>query len=509
MKLPLLLALVATALVPLASACGGSAPLPGAKTANDVQAACLAQTFAGKNKCDPKTANRPFVIEWDATDMSSFEARAANDVVFVRYDGCDLQIVDACTNDSVRGAFGSYKPVEWTSGSVESIDIDNAGDLYAKLPLGISLLGGRVDGGEKFHMEYFVSGTRSATRESIHRGDLAGVDACNWATHFVYAYNLGAFALGAQASFKGKVVWGAGAGGDRASDSKVEKSGGVLGSCRGDSAKDVSTCRVPIRLTLREIAEGDNPSAASSRPADVANAATDANATSAAATLEARTAREHDAQEHINAARTKANARDGKGCLAELNIHDTLDPRPEGLSTSSGSAYAIMRGQCLMLSGECTLGKTVYRQALEKSAGEQLGPEQLDKAADGLASLNCQGGTMTPRDQLLKALQDLRRGAFLEKTTTDACSTAFDAVKHLMATVQPKDDDDTQVKDAHIALRQNGPQCFAKAGDCDAAFTAWKTARLLDPKLSQRARDQDEKQLRHGFETSVQRCRAK
>ena len=130
--------------------------------------------------------------------MSSFESRAANDVVFVRYEGCDLQIVDGCSSDSVRGSFGSYKPVEWTSGSVESLDINNDGDLYAKLPLGAASLGGRVDGGEKFHMEYFVSGTRSATRESIHRGDIARVAACKNATHFVYAYNLGAFALGSQ-----------------------------------------------------------------------------------------------------------------------------------------------------------------------------------------------------------------------------------------------------------------------------------------------------------------------
>ena len=30
------------------------------------------------------------------------------------------------------------------------------------------------------------------------------------------------------------------------------KAGGLLSSCRGESAKDTSTCRVPIRLTLRE-----------------------------------------------------------------------------------------------------------------------------------------------------------------------------------------------------------------------------------------------------------------
>src|SRR5580698_10846410 len=93
----------------LAACAGGSGPLPGTKSANDVQTAGLSQTAVGKNKCDPKSANRPFVIEWDATDMSSFESRAANDVVFVKYQGCDLQVLDSCSNDSVKGAFGSYK----------------------------------------------------------------------------------------------------------------------------------------------------------------------------------------------------------------------------------------------------------------------------------------------------------------------------------------------------------------------------------------------------------------
>ena len=181
MKRSLVASLVGlAALVALASACnsGSSGPIPGAKSASDVQSAGMAQSFAGKNKCNPRSVDRPFVIEWDATDMSSFESRAANDVIFVKYEGCDLKIVDACVHDSERGSFGSYRPVEWTSGSVESLDVNNEGDLYAKLPLGAATLGGRVEGGEKFHMEYFVSGTRSATRESVHRGDLAKVSAC-------------------------------------------------------------------------------------------------------------------------------------------------------------------------------------------------------------------------------------------------------------------------------------------------------------------------------------------
>jgi hypothetical protein len=62
------------------------------------------KTFAGQDRCSPKRHDRPFIIEWDATDLSQFESITSNDLVFVRYEGCDLHVVDSCRNDSVKGA---------------------------------------------------------------------------------------------------------------------------------------------------------------------------------------------------------------------------------------------------------------------------------------------------------------------------------------------------------------------------------------------------------------------
>jgi hypothetical protein len=490
-------------------ACGGTAsgPVPGAKSANDVQASGLSQTAIGKNKCDPKSATRPFVVEWDATDMSSFESRAANDVVFVKYEGCDLQIVEGCTQDSEKGSFGSYKAVEWTSGSVESMDINNDGDLYAKLPLGSATLGARVEGGEKFHMEYFVSGTRTATRESVHRPDLASVPACKDATHFVYAYNLGAFALGSQSSIKGTVngtVWGYGGGADRSSSSKAEKAGGVLASCRGDSAKDVATCRVPIRLTLRAIADGQSDDTAEAQAPETPEAK------NLAGKLAARTEKEHKAQEHADSAREKMNAKDGPGCLAELDQHDKLDPRPEGLSSNVSSYYSMVRAQCMMLSGKCNAGKVMLRKQQEKASGATMGPEQIDKYVDAIASMNCQGGSMSPRDQMLKALFELTQGAYMTKKTVAQCQQAYDTVKRLLPTVKPNDDDDMQVKQAGFAIGANGPQCFAKAGDCATAYTAYKESLKLRPNMTPEVLARyTEDTYRRSFESSVQKCKGK
>src|SRR5690606_32817317 len=227
--------------------------------------------FAGQNACNPEDHTRPFIIEWDATDMSSFESLAASDVVIVKYEGCKLRVLDECKNDSIRGSQGAYKPPEWTSGSLETIDIHNEGELYAKLPLGQATLGGRVAGGERFHMEYFVAGTVYATRDSVYRDDFESNPGCEEATHFVYGYNLGAFALGSANELKTEVggsAFGFGAGGKTSSGSSAEKKGGDLTVCKSDTATEVMGCKTPIRLNLRAIRDGANPDAEAMTAAD-------------------------------------------------------------------------------------------------------------------------------------------------------------------------------------------------------------------------------------------------
>jgi hypothetical protein len=483
----------------LASCGGGGGAAPGSRSASDVQASKMSETFAGQNRCNPKGHERPFIIEWDATDMSSFEARAANDVVFVRYQGCDLVVMDSCVSDSVKGSLGSYKPVEWTSGSLESLDVGSEGELYAKLPLGAATLGGRVRGGEKFHMEYFVSGTRSATRDAIHRSDLAKTPGCKNATHFVYAYNLGAFALGAQSHAEGEAggtMWGFGAGASRSSQSKAEKRGGELASCRGESAKEVATCKAPIRLTLREIASDESADARDARAPETPDAK------NLAGRLQAATDREKRAEEHGRSAETKLGARDGKGCLGELDEHDKLDPRPSGLSTSAGSYLSSARGRCLMLAGQCPAGKDMLRKALEKTAGATMGPNELDRKTDEAATQYCQGGTMSPRDQYLKAGADLEAAAYKERKDAAYCMAAYDVAKRLVSTVKPKDEDDP-VKFVFANVRTNAPKCLARAKDCAAALTVYKEAWKLDPLMPAASKNLNEQALRVGFDSVI------
>ncbi|GAC1519691.1 MAG: hypothetical protein NVS3B10_21320 [Polyangiales bacterium] len=489
-------ALIAGAASP---ACGpGAGQSNGASTGHPL----YEKSFAGANKCNPKNADRPFIIDWDATDQSSFQAHTNSDIVFVEYKGCELRVLDGCRNDSVKGSFGSYKPVEFTSGGVETLDVHDEGELYAKLPLGAASLGGRVSSGEKFHMEYYVSGTRTATRDAVYRSDLKDNAACAGATHFVYAYNLGAFALASSSSLKSEVngsYFGFGAGGSKASENKADKKGGELASCKGDSAKETETCKVPVRLTLREITAADNPVVAESKAPE-----TDASL-ALASKLKASTDAEKQAAERFDTATTKMNAKDGKGCLKELDEHDKLDPRPMGLSTNPAAGWsAYVRAQCLMAAGQCDAGKALYRKAYLTKSGATGSAEQADKITDATAGMWCQGGKMSPRDQLIAARMEVEAGAWTAKKDAKVCMADFDLVMKLHKTVKPQDDDDDQVKLAVNSMLSAAPNCLAKAGDCAGALKAYRDAsKVVDDESNKSGWYKNEGSVKSNFESII------
>ena len=491
----------------LVSACGGGLPdgkNPMGKLAD--------KTFAGQNKCNPKNAERPFIIEWDATDQSSFQAFAANDVVFVHYEGCNLRVLDGCRDDSVKGSFGSYKPVEWTSGGVEVVDIHDESELYSKLPLGAATLSGRVQSGEKFHMEYYVSGTRTATRDKAFRNDLAKNARCKDATHFVYAYNLGAFALAAQSNLKGQIngsYFGFGASAQKATSTNAEKRGGELSSCKGESAKEIESCKVPVRLTLRELSEGNNPDVAAAKAPE-----TDASL-NLAGQLKATSEAEKNAELHWKSAQVKYQARDGKGCIAELDQHDQLDPRPEGLSTNPATGrIAGTRAECLMLSAQCDAGKQLFRKALETApnkSGQAWTPERIDKQLEVEVATFCTGSGLSERDQYLRAITELNNGGLGIQTKTLAeCQSAFDTFMKLRTKVQRKDASDSSIPEKPlVAIEHGGVSCFVKAGDCGAAWKAYKALNDAKTGKDDGWKAKDDKILRKTFDDKHATCKGK
>ncbi|HMR05121.1 MAG TPA: hypothetical protein PKA88_05075 [Polyangiaceae bacterium] len=485
------------------AACGPRMAPGAAGSRESGQSKLMDDTFAGKNACNPENHERPFIIEWDATDMSQFESITSSDVVLVKYEGCKLTVLDGCKDDSVKGSYGAYKPVEWTSGSLEKMEIKSEAELYANLPLGVASLGGRVSGGEQFRMEYYVAGTRSATRPAVYAADLKSNPGCAGATHFVYGYNLGAFALGSKSKTSAEIegsVYGFGAGAKNKQEQSADKKGGDLGICKSDSATEIEGCKVPIRLTLRKIEKGENPDVAARQAPE-----TDA-AKNLAAKVDAKIEVAGKAGEHWASANTKMNARDGKGCLTELDKHDKLDPKHKSTDPKSGRGYT--RARCLMLAGKCDAGKLLNRKTAESYAGSQLSPEQIDKGAEAEASRWCQG-KMSDRDTFLKAFQEIQQGAYMAKKTPKFCDDAYKTAKQLMKTVKPKDDDDTQVANAPKALYHMGANCAARAGDCKLAWKIFVDGYPIASLAS--AKDQATKDtiMQSNFDSLVSKCKKK
>jgi len=466
------------------------------------QSGLMNESFAAQNACNPKNHLRPFIIEWDATDKSSFEAYAADDIVVVRYEGCDMTVLEECRNDSIRGSQGAYKPVEWTSGALEKLDITNQGELHAKLPLSSASLGGRISGGEKFHMEYYVAGTRNATRDAVYRADIASNPGCEGATHFVYGYNLGAFALGSLSELNASAevsVYGFGAGGSTNKSRKADKQGGDLTTCKSDSATEVAGCKAPIRLTLRPIRGGENPQKEAMKAEE-----TDASLNAAGA-VNMKVEMSDQARSHFDTAVLKYNSKDGKGCLSELDAYDRLEPNRKSTEPKT-QGMPMYRAWCLMLAGKCDAGKVLMRKSFEISQA-QFGDEIIDNNVQQMASMYCQG-KMSPRDELLKNMNTLSSGANLKKLTVAECTAAYDSVRKLKDKVKPKDEDDRAITSIPGILPTFAANCFAKAGDCKQARVAFDATFPQD-----RYADMDPKTraetVTSVFESSVGKCKAK
>ena len=202
--------------------------------------------------CKLQDHPRPFIISWDAMERSSLEVQASRQLVFVRYEGCTLSLLEGC---QVEG--GSYLDPEWAPGKLETIEIQTQNQLMKALPLAASLLGARVSGGESFKAEYFIAGTRRADKDAVSRSELAANQGCSGATHFVHELDLGAFSLRSakdlEVAASASAASGAEIGGRTSKHQSVSRQSGDLASCTTEDPAAARQCQAPIRLTLREL----------------------------------------------------------------------------------------------------------------------------------------------------------------------------------------------------------------------------------------------------------------
>jgi hypothetical protein len=352
---------------------------------------------AAARQCEEaaKEHDRPFVVEWDATDLASFEAKAARDAVVVRYEGCDLEILHECSDAVVPGKLGSYGTPQFTSGTSQSFQIRNEAELYAKLPLGVAQFGGRVSAGEGLDLEYFVTGVALASRPQLYRDELQAYPGCEGATHFVWSYNLGAFELSTFELTEAQVEAGAGnvGGGVHGKKSRAAVgSGGDLESCQ---TQDQRGCRVPIRLVLREIQGGQ-------APANVAGSPTGNEAAAAAAGAPP----SDRAQELWKHARTQFDKGDGSACVAEMDQALSAD-----MQLMDQHQFKIDYALCQMAAGDCDKGSKGYREALAAADIKRQMPDwKLDMETRRKANRTCPSGTANnPPDFVVRAYYEIQQ----------------------------------------------------------------------------------------------------
>ncbi len=354
--------LLVAALGVIVTASVGCSPLP----EPDVGSRLMGRTTAGQNRSRvAKSTLNPFVIEWDPTDLSAFETHATRDVVFVRYDGQEIEMLWGCRDPGVPGKYGSYGPPAWSSGALQDLELRSSDDLNATVPLSAALLEANVSRGESLKLVYFVSGMISSTRETIARANLVGNDGCKTATHYVWRYNLGAFELreNVDAAIGGGArVAGVGAHASRSRGQSVLKRGGSLAECETDLQ---TRCRIPIRLALKPLQAGPPGSSGDAHqpgPKPGGSLLSQLND-------EIAQSPEHQALELVNAAREKLRAGDGNGCLADLG-------RAESLDGAQRDETADLRARCEMRAGQCEQGKRRLLQfRMAQGRGQQIDPQ--------------------------------------------------------------------------------------------------------------------------------------
>jgi transposase len=229
-----------------ASACTVTACAPGFATAPMAHAPEIAD---GQTRCKIAASHEnPLVTEWPAPEKANLEARLREGSIVVAYSGCALKMLPRCR---VKGAY------QWrrTTTATDTIEIHNADELYAKMPLGATTLEGELQRSGRLAVQTTVSG-----QFKLEALDLASFprDAdCEGATHVIGALSVGTFTLRSGGSAKVSAQGSVGAvhaGGSSSSDETVMREAGTPTKCdQGSDSAPNPECASPIQMFLQPL----------------------------------------------------------------------------------------------------------------------------------------------------------------------------------------------------------------------------------------------------------------
>jgi hypothetical protein len=224
-------------------ACGGAAPMAHSAIPNS------GRDPAPLAKCSVAPSHaEPLVTEWPASEKARLEAMVASGAVLVSYTGCELHIVSECSLGK-----GKYE-FQRTTLANDTVDISNADELYAKLPLGAARLEGDLQRSGGLAVQTTVIGLHKLAGAGI--ADVPSTGECDKATHLVTQLAVGAFKLLARG--KAKATGGAGVGNVGAAGSHAEEEvtlteAGDPKACAETGDQLSQKCRSPIQIFLQPL----------------------------------------------------------------------------------------------------------------------------------------------------------------------------------------------------------------------------------------------------------------
>lgn len=201
------------------------------------------------SKCQvAANASSPLVTEWPASEKAHLQSLTSGQTVAVAYGGCELRIIDGCT---LPGQYAWSR----TTLATDTLEITNADELYAKLPIGAVGLEGELERSGRLAVRTTVAGQlRSQGMTQAAPTD----PACAEATHYISAISIGSFQLmsGSDSSAGGSVgVAGLGGGTKGTHKEQVLREAGSREAC-AETTDDApnSQCASPIQVFLTPIA---------------------------------------------------------------------------------------------------------------------------------------------------------------------------------------------------------------------------------------------------------------
>ena len=198
-----------------------------------------------------------WVVEWDAAERGRVLAEAEDGLLLARYKGCELKVLYGC---EIEGAYTERA----TALNADRVEIESEQDLYAKIKVRAFDLAASYERGEKWALDYAVTG------HVVHDGDRPSWDdvapGCRSATHYVSGMAVGAYVLakqredgvGLEGSGPGPAGVGIGAGAGHQSREGVVRSSGDLTRCV-EGSTDPRSCGGLVKVYLSPIGGGPRP----------------------------------------------------------------------------------------------------------------------------------------------------------------------------------------------------------------------------------------------------------